>query len=153
MEKIPPEKYVDIKMLSEISNVLDIRDKTILRYEMIREYEATTQTAEQVGRKYGYSRTRFHEFKQRFIDGEKTMESLGDKPYGPKEKSKLKPDVLDKIVEIREETGMSIHDIPDELERRHGIKLSYGSVNRALKKKALHRLKGGGRRGTKKKRK
>ena len=63
------------------------------------------------------------------------MESLGDKPYGPKEKSKLKPDVLDKIVEIREETGMSIHDIPDELERRHGIKLSYGSVNRALKKR------------------
>ena len=66
MEKIPPEKYVDIKMLSEISNVLDIRDKTILRYEMIREYEATTQTAEQMGRKYGYSRTRFHEFKLNF---------------------------------------------------------------------------------------
>jgi len=54
---------------------------------------------------------------------------------------------------IREETGMSIFNIPDELERRHGIKLSYGSVNRVLKKKALHRLKGSGRRGTKKKRK
>jgi len=48
---------------------------------------------------------------------------------------------------------MSIYNIPDELERRHGIKLSYGSVNRVLKKKALYRLKGSGRRGTKKKRK
>jgi len=53
---------------------------------------------------------------------------------------------------IREETGMSICNIPDELERRHGIKLSYGSVNRVLKK-ALHRLKGSGRRRTNKKRK
>jgi len=35
---------------------------------------------------------------------------------------------------IREEIGMSIYNIPDELERRHGIKLSYGSVNRVLKK-------------------
>ena len=146
MEKIPPEKYADIDTLSEISNVFEIQDKAILRYEMIREYEATMQTAEQVSNKHNYSRTRFHEFKRRFIEGGKTMESLGDKEYGPKEKSKLKPDVIDKIAEIREETGMSIEDIPAELEKRHGIKLSYGSVNRALKKKALPRLKEGGSR-------
>jgi len=29
---------------------------------------------------------------------------------------------------------MSIFNISDELERRHGIKISYGSVNRVLKK-------------------
>ena len=146
MEKIPPEKYDSIHTLCEISDVFDTQDKAILRYEMIREHEATTQTAEEVSKKYDYSRTRFHEFKRRFIKEGKTLESLSDKPYGPKEKSKLKPDVIDKIVEIREETGMSIEDIPAELEKKHGIKLSYGSVNRALKKMASPRLKGGGKR-------
>jgi len=36
---------------------------------------------------------------------------------------------------------MSIFNIPDELERRHGIKISYGSVNRVLKKKGVAPLK------------
>lgn len=42
-------------------------EKIPLRYEMIIEYEATTQTAEEVSKKYNYSGTRFHEFGRRFI--------------------------------------------------------------------------------------
>lgn len=143
MKKIPPERYVGIDKLKEISDVLDIEDNAIVRYEMIREYEATTQTAEEVSKKYEYSRTRFHEFRRRFIKGGKTLKSLCDKPYGPKEKSALKPDVVEKIVNIRKETGMSIYEIPVEMEKRYGIKISYGSVNRALKKKVFPRLKRG----------
>jgi len=143
--KVPPEKYIDFKTLSKASKVLDLDDKAVLKYEMIREYEATIQTVEEVSKKYEYSRNNYYKFRKRLIE-EKCLKALEDRPYGPKTASKLTKQVMDWIVEIRKETNMSIHDIPSELKQRHNIEVSYGAVYRALKKRAFPDLKRGGSR-------
>ena len=147
-KKVSPEEYTDFKTLSNASKVLDLDDKAVLKYEMIREYEATTQTVEEVSKKYGYSRNNYYKFRKRLLE-EKCLKALEDRPYGRKTASKLTTQVIDWIVEIREETGMSIHAIPLELKQRHNIDVSYGAVYRALKKRASPDL---GRGGSRKKR-
>lgn len=143
--KVSPKDYIDFETLSKASKVLDLDDKAVIKYEMMREYEATTQTVEEVSRKYGYSRNNYYKFRKRLLE-EKCLRALEDRPYGRKTASKLTSEVIDWIVEIRKETKMSIHEIPSELKRRHNIELSYGAVYRALKKRAFQDSGRGGSR-------
>jgi hypothetical protein len=122
--------YIGYEELQSMSNLIGKDDKVLLRYEMIREQIATNASITSVSQKYGYNSRHFYWCRKRFQEG--GIVGLVDRPPGPKEPYKIKPDVEKRILHFRKK-NLSIYEISGEL-KKEDINITPKSVDNVLDK-------------------
>ena len=127
--------YVGLHELTKKHPMFSFEDKAIVRYEMVREWIATDQSANVVAKKYGYTRTRVHVNAKRIE--EEGIAGVIDKKPGPKEPTKATPEVEQLVIQIRRRDKKAIDEIAKELKEKYGISLSPRSVDTILTKNKL----------------
>jgi len=97
--------------------VIDSKDNVQCRYEMLREGELRTEkTIEEIARKYGYSSDSYYNYRTRFH--EEGIDGLKDKKRGPKGPSKVKEDVVRRIISFRlKKPEMNVYEITEQLNK------------------------------------
>ena len=108
--------YIGYKELQSMNAFIKKDDKVLRRYEMIREQIVTKTSIEKVSKKYGYSSRHFYWCRKRFQ--ESGLVGLVDRPPGPKNPYKIKPDIEKEILELRKKK-LSIYEISEELKKEN----------------------------------
>lgn len=121
--------------------MFSFEDTNMVRYEMVREWIATDQTAEQVVKKYGYTRSRLYVNSRRIQ--EEGVSGVIDKKRGPKGPTKATPDVQRLIINIRKRDGKAVDEIAKELKEKHGVSISMKTVDTILSQHKISKKKRG----------
>lgn len=112
--------------------VIDLRDPTQTRYEMVRELTLSSEAKEKICRSYGYTRASGHIYEKAWQ--ENRWEGLKDKPKGPQRNYVRTEDVEQKVLSIRfKHPELDMYDIRDLL-KNEGEVISARSVARILSK-------------------
>ncbi len=112
--------------------VIDLRDPTQTRYEMVRELTLSSEAKEKICRSYGYTRASGHIYQKAWQ--EKRWEGLKDKPRGPQRNYVRTEDAEKKVLSIRfKHPELDMYDIRDIL-KNEGKVISARSVARILNK-------------------
>lgn len=112
--------------------VVDLRDPTQTRYEMVRELTLSNEAKEKTCRSYGYTRASGHIYQKAWQ--ENRWEGLKDKPKGPQRNYVRTDDVEEKVLSIRfKRPELDMYDIKDLL-KKEGKVISARSVARILSK-------------------
>lgn len=112
--------------------VIDLRDTTQTRYEMVRELTLNSEAKEKICRSYGYTRASGHIYEKAWQ--ENRWEGLKDKPKGPQRNYVRTEDVEQKVLSIRfKHPELDMYDIRDLL-KNEGEVISERSVARILSK-------------------
>jgi transposase InsO family protein len=112
---------------------------TLLRHRMLQRAAAAPRTVAQTCRHFGISRKTFYKWKQRFdVSG---TAGLCDQPRRPKRSPKgTKPEVVSKILYLREHYHFGAGRIAAYLQRFHAVTIARSSVHRILTKHEMGRL-------------
>lgn len=124
--------YIGLHRLAEMHPMFSFDDKDMVRYEMVREWLVTNQSAEQVAEKYNYSRSRIHVNAKRIE--EVGLAGILDKKRGPKEPTKATVEIEKLVLNIRKKENKSIDEIAKDLKEKHGISISMKTVDIILSK-------------------
>ena len=112
--------------------VIDLRDPTQTRYEMVRELMLSGEAKEKICRSYGYTRASGHIYQKAWQ--ENRWEGLKDKPKGPQRNYVRTEDAEQKVLSIRfNRPELDMYDIRDLL-KNEGEVISARSVARILSK-------------------
>jgi transposase len=112
--------------------VIDLRDSTQTRYEMVRELTLSSEAKEKICRSYGYTRASGHIYEKAWQ--ENRWEGLKDKPKGPQRNYVRTEDVEQKVLSIRfKHSELDMYDIRDLL-KNEGEVISARSIARILSK-------------------
>lgn len=112
--------------------VIDLRDSTQTRYEMVRELTLNSEAKEKICRSYGYTRASGHIYEKAWQ--ENRWEGLKDKPKGPQRNYVRTEDVEQKVLSIRfKHPELDMYDIRDLLKNEEEV-ISARSVARILSK-------------------
>lgn len=112
--------------------VVDLRDLTQTRYEMVRELTLSREAKENICRSYGYTRASGHIYEKAWQ--ENRWEGLKDKPRGPQRNYVRTEDIEERVLSIRfKHPELDMYDIRDLLEKEGKI-ISARSVARILSK-------------------
>jgi len=112
--------------------LIDLSNSIQTRYEMIRECCLSKRSVEEICHKYGYSRTSYYFYKNKF-EKEGIEGLIPDKP-GPKGPVKITEEVESLILQIRfKDPGLDMYDIWEFLKEK-GYKIGVWSVFAVLKK-------------------
>ncbi len=124
--------YIGLHELIKMHPIFNIEDKEMVRYEMIREWVATDQSAEKVAEKYGYTRSRVHVNAKR-IEKE-GLAGVFNRRCGPKKPRKVTPEIEKLVIQIRKKENKSIDEIVKDLKEKHEISISMKTVDNILTK-------------------
>ncbi|MBT9148187.1 MAG: hypothetical protein AAGB97_08075 [Dehalococcoidia bacterium] len=112
--------------------VIDLRDPTQTRYEMVRELTLSSEPKEKICRSYGYTRASGHIYQKAWQENK--WEGLKGKPRGPQRNYVRTEDVEQRVLSIRfKRPELDMYDIGDLLEKE-GKVISARSVARILAK-------------------
>ena len=112
--------------------VIDLRDPTQTRYEMVRELMLSGEAKEKICRSYGYTRASGHIYQKAWQ--ENRWEGLKDKPKGPQRNYVRTEDAEQKVLSIRfNRPELDMYDIRDLL-KNEGEVISARSIARILSK-------------------
>ena len=112
--------------------VVDLRDPTQTRYEMVRELTLSSEAKKKICRSYGYTRASGHIYEKAWQ--ENRWEGLEDKPRGPQRNYVRTENVEQRVLSIRfKSPELDMYDIRDLLEKE-GKVISARSVARILSK-------------------
>ncbi|NCN65061.1 MAG: hypothetical protein COV98_05075 [Candidatus Altarchaeum sp. CG12_big_fil_rev_8_21_14_0_65_33_22] len=123
-------KATTFEYMANENDFFDTNSSAQRKYEMIRAHKVDGLKVTKVTEKFGYSRPTFYSALKRF--DEEGIKGLLDNPPGPKEPSKAKDKVVERILALRTE-NKSVYDIEDDL-KKEGIDMSARNVERLLKK-------------------
>ena len=112
--------------------VIDLRDSTQTRYEMVRELTMSSEAKEKICRSYGYTRASGHIYQKAWQ--ENRWEGIKDKAKGPQRNYVRTEDVEQKVLSIRFKCPeLDMYDIKD-LMAKEGKEISARSIARILSK-------------------
>ena len=109
-------------MIKEVKEALVIRQKM-----MILEYARLFGNVIEACRVFGVPRSAFYKWKKAF-DAEGKVGPARKKPIAQSQPRQLSPDVVDKILHLRNTCHLGLQRITWYLERYHGITISCSSV-------------------------
>jgi len=96
-------------------------------------------TVKQKCKEYGIPRSTFYSWKKKYdLEGEEGLQRK--KPIAKNHPKKIPQEVVDKVIELRNNYQLGAIRITWYLERYHDIKISESSVTRILKKNGINRL-------------
>ena len=133
--------YIGLHELAEKHPMFSFDDKDMVRYEMVREWIITKQSAEQIAEKYNYSRSRIHVNAKRIE--EEGLAGILNKKRGPKEPTKVTAEIEKLVLNIRKKEDKSIDEIAKDLKEKHGISVSAKAVDIVLTKHKIPKKKRG----------
>lgn len=112
--------------------VIDLRDPTQTRYEMVRELTLSSEPKENICRSYGYTRASGHIYQKAWQENK--WKGLKDKARGPQRNYVRTEDVEQRVLSIRfKRPELDMYDIRDLL-KKEGKVISARSVARILSK-------------------
>ena len=112
----------------------DSRDLVQVKYEMLRAVKAGGINVSDASRQFGFSRTAYYKIEKRFCDA--GVDGLCTQKTGPKFPSKITPDIIDFVSQIKEDDpGMTNDNIVGKIRDEKGISIHKRSLQRAQAKK------------------
>lgn len=112
--------------------VIDLRDSTQARYEMVRELTISNGAKEEICRSYGYTRASGHIYQKAWQ--ENRWVGIKNKPKGPQRNYVRTEDVEQKVLSIRfKRPELDMYEIRD-LMAKEGKEISARSIARVLSK-------------------
>lgn len=111
---------------------IDLENPIQTRYEMLRECSLSKEAVEDICQKYGYPRTSYYFYKNKFRKA--NIEGLISQRPGPKGPVKVTEEIESLILQIRfKDPSLSMYDIWEFLKEK-GYKIGLWSVFAVLKK-------------------
>jgi len=112
----------------------DSQDLVQVKYEMLRAVKADGLNVSDASRQFGFSRTAYYKIEKRFCDA--GVDGLCTQKTGPKFPSKITPDIIDFVSQIKEECpDMTNDDIVEKIRGEKGVSIHKRSLQRVQAKK------------------
>jgi transposase InsO family protein len=125
----------------EVGNMLkEVRDTLRLRHKIaVLEYAGLCRNASEACRYFEVPKSSFYIWKKAY-DAEGRAGLIRKKPIAQSHPRQLKPEVVEKILDLRRSCNLGPDRITWYLERYHGVKTSCSTVYRTLIRNGLRRL-------------
>jgi len=112
----------------------DPQDLVQVKYEMLRAVKADGENVSDASRQFGFSRTAYYKIEKRFHEA--GVDGLCARKTGPKLPSKVTPDIIEFVSQLREkDPDMTNDDIIKRIIDEKGVSIHKRSLQRVQAKK------------------
>ncbi len=116
----------------------DPQDLVQVKYEMLRAVKTNGLNVSEASLQFGFSRTAYYKIEKRFYDA--GIDGLCAKKTGPKFPSKITPDIIEFVAQLKgDDPGIINDNIVERIREEKGVSIHKRSLQRVQAKKKHHR--------------
>jgi len=116
----------------------DPQDLVQVKYEMLRAVKTDELNVSDASQQFGFSRTAYYKIEKRFYDA--GVDGLCAQKTGPKLPSKITPDIIEFVAQLKgDEPGIINDNIVERIREEKGVSIHKRSLQRVQAKKKHHR--------------